>query len=199
MNARAETTFVIVPGLRDHVDDHWQTRLAERLARLARVLTVPRLGKDVLPVAAWAEALDRTVKAATGPVYLVAHSAGVMITAQWARKAAVRIEGALLATPPDLVTPMPEGYPSLDLLAANGWLPTPRQPLPFPAVVVASTNDPLARFERVKAMAADWQARLVNVGAVGHLNPASGHGEWPVALELLHELGAPVADAAAVG
>jgi len=121
-----------------------------------------------------------------------------MITVHWALGAGIRIGGALLATPPDLVTPMPEGYPSLDVLAAHGWLPTPRQPLPFPAIVVASTNDPLARFERVKALAADWQARLVNVGAVGHLNPASGHGEWPVALELLRELGAPVADAAAV-
>ena len=195
MNARAEPTFVIVPGLRDHVEDHWQTLLA---ARLGRVATVPRLGKAVLPLAAWVEALDRTVKAAAGPVFLVAHSAGVMITVHWALGAGIRVGGALLATPPDLVTPMPEGYPSLETLAANGWLPTPRQPLPFPAIVVASTNDPLARFERVKALAADWQARLVNVGAVGHLNPASGHGEWPVALELLRELGAPVADGAAV-
>jgi len=31
-------TVLIVPGLRDHVDDHWQTLLA---ARLERVRTVP--------------------------------------------------------------------------------------------------------------------------------------------------------------
>ena len=33
-------------------------------------------------------------------------------------------------------------------LSANGWVPIPRQPLPFPALVAASRNDPLARFER---------------------------------------------------
>jgi len=34
-----------------------------------------------------------------------------------------------------------------------------------------------------------WGSRIVNVGAVGHLNPASGYGEWPRALEFIRELG----------
>ena len=66
------------------------------------------------------------------------------------------------------------GLPFAGTLLENGWLPTPRVRLPFPSIVAASTNDPLARYERVASLAAAWGSRLVNVGAVGHLNPAAG-------------------------
>ena len=84
---------------------------------------------------------------------LVAHSAGVMITVHWAHAARRPIKGALLAAPPDFESPLPEGYPTQDVLLDNGWLPTPRARLPFPSIVAASTNDPLARLERVASLA----------------------------------------------
>ena len=40
-----EATVLIVPGLRDHVADHWQTLLAEGLEK---VVTVPPLTSDKL-------------------------------------------------------------------------------------------------------------------------------------------------------
>ncbi|MGF6640877.1 putative alpha/beta hydrolase family esterase [Paraburkholderia sp. MM6662-R1] len=83
---------------------------------------------------------------------------------------------------------MPAGYPELDTLEQNGWLPIPRKPLPFPSIVGASRNDPLGRFERVQEMAQDWGSRLVDLGEVGHLNPASGFGEWPMAETLIRRL-----------
>src|SRR6185369_10560694 len=98
-------------------------------------------------------------------------------------------KGALLAAPPDCESPLPEGYPTQQVLRENGWLPTPRAPLPFPTIVAASTNDPLGRYERIVELAAAWGSRLVNIGPVGHLNPASGFGEWPRATEFIHELG----------
>ena len=52
----------------------------------------------------------------------------------------------------------------------------------------ASRNDPLGKFERVEAMARDWGSRLVDLGEVGHLNPAAGFGEWPMATTLIREL-----------
>jgi predicted alpha/beta hydrolase family esterase len=183
-----QPTVVIVPGLRDHVADHWQTLLGERLARWA---CVPRLGKGTLPLAAWVEALESTLRKIEGPVFLAAHSAGVLIVAHWARVHRRPIAGALLATPPDLVTPMPAQYPSLDTLAQNGWLPLPRLRLPFPSIVAASSNDPLAQRDRVADLAAAWGASLYDAGAVGHLNAASGFGEWPAATELLQVLGLP--------
>lgn len=175
-------TILIVPGLRDHVEDHWQTHLERRLPN-AR--SVAPLEHDKLSRVARVDALDAALAKIDGPVILVAHSAGVMITVHWARRATRAIDGALLAAPADLDAPMPDGYPTLNTLQANGWTPVPMQRLPFPSLVAASRNDPLARFERVETMAAGWGSRFVDLGEVGHLNPASGFGEWREAERLI--------------
>lgn len=178
-------TILMVPGLRDHVEEHWQTILQKKLPNAH---SVPPLESDKLSRAARVERLESELAKISGPVILVAHSAGVMITVQWAQKYQRPIQGALLAAPADLEAPMPAGYPSLDAIRESGWLPIPRTKLPFPSIVAASTNDPLGNFERVSQMAADWGSRLVNVGEVGHLNPAAGFGEWAQAEELIRML-----------
>jgi hypothetical protein len=178
-------TVLIVPGLRDHVDQHWQTLLA---SRLECVRTVPPMGRTDLDCAARVRAIDEQVSAIDGPVIIVAHSGGVVMVAHWAQQTRHTIAGALLATPPDFETPMPEGYPTLAALESGGWLPVPRGALPFPSIVAASRNDPLAAFERVVQLAGNWRSRIVDLGEVGHLNPASGFGEWPRALSLIDEL-----------
>lgn len=181
----ATPTILIVPGLRDHVADHWQT-LLENVLPGSR--SVAPLEHDKLSCAARVAALDSALARIEGPVVLVAHSAGVMIVVHWAQRHRHEIAGALLATPPDFEAPMPDGYPTQEALRQNGWLPTPRAKLPFPSIVAASTNDPLARLDRVTELANDWGSQLVNLGAVGHLNPAAGYGEWPRAQELIVEL-----------
>lgn len=185
MNNYSEPTVVIVPGLRDHVADHWQTRLADRLDR---VRTVPPLEHDKLSLAARIAALDAVVGEIDGPVVLVAHSAGVLIAVHWAQQSTRPILGALLATPADLESPLPENYPAMDDLEDGGWLPIPRRRLPFPSIVAASSNDPLAEQRRVAGLAEVWGSRFVDLGEVGHLNPASGFGDWPRADEFLQEL-----------
>lgn len=187
--SKTPPVILIVPGLRDHVAEHWQTLLEARLqAKGHMAASVPPLEIDKLSCAARVAALDKAISAIEGPVILVAHSAGVMITVHWAKRHARKIHGALLAAPADLDTPLPSGYPTHDVLQKNGWLPCPRRPLPFPSIVAASRNDPLASFDRVADMAASWGSKLVDLGEVGHLNPASGFGAWPMAESLIHEL-----------
>jgi serine hydrolase len=184
----ATPTVVIVPGLRDHVPEHWQTHLERSLSN---AIAVPRMDRDAperLSCAAWVAALDRTLATIEGPVVLVAHSAGVAIVVHWARCHDRSIKAALLATPPDFESPMPAGYPSLDTLRESGWAPLPRDRLPFRSIVAASTNDPLGRFDLVADLAKSWGSGLVDLGAVGHLNPASGFGPWPQAQALVDEL-----------
>jgi len=189
MSDNATPTILIVPGLRDHVPAHWQTLLERRLPESR---SVPRMERDKLSCAAWIAMLDQSLAAIDGPVILVAHSAGVMIVVHWAQQHKRPIAGALLAAPPDFETPLPDGYPTQDVLRDNGWLPTPRRRLPFPSIVAGSANDPLGRYERIEALAQAWGSKLVNLGSVGHLNPASGYGEWPQAEEFIRELaGAP--------
>ena len=181
-------TVVIVPGLRDHVPDHWQTLLAEQLPGS---VTVPRMAENRLSCAAWVEQIDQTLAGVAGPVLLVAHSGGAMMVVHWAQKHHRPIHAALLAAPADLESPLPDGYPTLEALLGKRLASRAAGTrLPFPSIVAASSNDPLARFGRVAQFAADWGSRLVDIGAVGHLNPAAGFGEWPrAAQDLIRELG----------
>ena len=182
-------TVLIVPGLRDAVEQHWQTLLAADLAaRGRRVRTVPPMGRTDLDCAARVAAIEREAQAIDGPLILVAHSGGCAMVAHWARQTRRAVRGALLATPPDFERPMPPGYPSVDALRAGGWLPVPRERLPFASIIAASRDDPLARYDRVAAWAAGWGAELVDLGEVGHLNPASGYGAWPRAESFIDAL-----------
>ncbi len=177
------STVLIVPGLRDDMPGHWQQLLA---ARLERVVSVPPMGRTDLGCERRVAAVEAAAQSVDGPLLIVAHSAGCITVAHWARRTRRVVHGALLAAPPDFETPMPEGYPTPAQLAASGWLPLPRARLPFGrSVVAASRNDPLARFSRSAQLAEAWGAELVDLGEAGHLNPASGHGEWPQALELI--------------
>jgi serine hydrolase len=187
MNEAHIPTVLIVPGLRDHMPDHWQTLLERKLPKAA---CVPRMAdaNDKLSCAAWVAALERSLAAIEGAVVLVAHSGGAMMVAHWARAHRRPIRAALLATPADLESALPAGYPTQDALREGGWLPIPRAKLPFPSIVAASTNDPLGRYERAAELAAAWGSRLVDIGACGHLNPAAGFGEWPRAEEFIREL-----------
>ncbi|ETX65967.1 MULTISPECIES: RBBP9/YdeN family alpha/beta hydrolase [Citrobacter] len=180
-----KATVLIVPGLREHVAEHWQTHLA---ASLASVRSVPPLTQDKLNCRARVEAIAQALTQIDGPVILVAHSAGVLMTVHWALQHQHQIQGALLVTPPDLDALWPAQYPSHETLQAGGWYPLPRTRLPFPSLVALSNNDPLASADAVRAMATDWGSEIVELGAVGHLNPASGFGPWPQGLELVRRL-----------
>ena len=172
------STVLFVPGLRDHVADHWQTLLA---AEMPGSHTVPPLEADKLSRAARVAALDRAIAAIEGPVMLVAHSAGCLTVAHWAQTHDRPIAGALFATPADIERPLPAGYPTKEQLQANGWLPMPRAKLPFASLVAASSDDPLAALDRTVALAIDWGSELALLGDLGHLNPAAGFGPWPAA------------------
>jgi predicted alpha/beta hydrolase family esterase len=184
-SAREQPTVLIVPGLRDHVEQHWQTLLAQQLPRVA---TVPPMGREDLDCRTRVEAIEHAAQQVEGPLVLVAHSGGCIMVAHWALRTKRRVLGALLATPPDFETPMPEGYPTLEALHAGGWLPVPRRTLPFRSIVATSRNDPLARWSRVAMLARDWGSEVVDLGEVGHLNPASGYGPWPLAHAFIEQL-----------
>jgi len=180
-----QPTVLFVPGLRDHVEDHWQTHAARALPGSVTVepLTIDRLSR-----AARVAAVDAALRAIEGEVVIAAHSAGCLMVAAWALAPSRRIKGALLATPADVENPLPPGYPAYDDLDANGWVPIPRAPLPFPTIVAASRNDPLAGYDKVAELAASWGAELFDAGHVGHLNPPAGFGPWPTGLELIARL-----------
>lgn len=184
MLSRTET-LILVPGLRGYVRDHWQTHLE---AALPNAQSVPGLGRIYPSLDDRVALLNAAIENADRPVTLVAHSAGVLTAVHWAERHEGNVVGAVLVTPPDLSSELPSEYPSLAELADNGWLPIPMRPLPFPSIVAASTNDDLGGHDRVRALADAWGSRFHSLGPVGHLNPASGYGEWPGAQPLLDQL-----------
>lgn len=182
-------TILIVPGLRDHVADHWQTLLARKLATVRPVCAVPPMGREDLSCAKRVAAIQDALASIRGEVIIVAHSGGTITVAHWARQhRRAGILGALLAAPADLDTPLPAGYPDWQDLQDGGWLPVPREKLPFRSVVAVSSNDPLGALWRIEDLAGNWGSQCVRLGPVGHLNPASGFGEWPQAEELIAQL-----------
>ncbi len=134
----------------------------------------------------WLARLDEVVVDTPGTganIVLAAHSLGCLQVAAWAAVShhTARIRGALLVAPGDVERPdLREQIP--------GWAPIARQRLPFAATLVGSTNDAYCSHPRAQALAADWGARWVDLGAAGHINAESGLGDWPQGHALLQAL-----------
>lgn len=71
---------------------------------------------------------------------------------------------------------------------AVGFAATPTPRFDFASTVVASSDDPYGSPSNSARLAAAWGSRLAEVGAGGHLNAASGLGDWPAGWALLDAL-----------
>lgn len=175
-------TLVIVPGLGDSGPEHWQTRWTGKFG----AVRVRQDDPEAPTPGAWAARLGQVIEATPGDLVLVGHSCGVLTIVHWAGLYGghERVRGALLVSPTDAEQgDMAELAPAVLALA-----PVPLLPLPFPALVVASANDPYVSPERAQAFADAWEAEFVTAGEAGHLNVASGHGEWEEGEVLLSEV-----------
>jgi len=104
---------------------------------------------------------------------LVGHSLGCVLIAHFAqRHPDAPVAGAFLVAPADV------DYAERLPANALSFAPTPLRSLPFPAVVIASTNDPYMTIGRARELADAWKARLVNIGESGHINSTAGFGRW---------------------
>jgi predicted alpha/beta hydrolase family esterase len=172
-------TVLLLPGLGGSEAGHWQTRWQALHPEYVRVEQASWHAPRRL---AWVIRLEAAVRAAAGPVILVAHSLAGPLVAHWARRGSVqRVAAALLVAPADVERP---DAPA----AVRDFAPLPLERLPFTTWLVASSDDPHASVERSRQLAAAWGARLLEAGAVGHINVASGHGPWPTGEALLDEL-----------
>ncbi|HLY90544.1 MAG TPA: alpha/beta hydrolase [Acetobacteraceae bacterium] len=130
----------------------------------------------------WLSRIDQAVGMARSRVVLVEHDLGCLAVAWWAalldKRAARRVIGALLVAPPD-----PDAPDSDDRVRRFG--PLPEAMLPFPAILVASRDDPNATIERSRAMAAEWVTDFFDAGSLGHLDARSHLNAWPDGQRLL--------------
>jgi predicted alpha/beta hydrolase family esterase len=175
----SEADILVVPGLGNSGPGHWQRRWSERI-ETARI--VEQADWDQPNKEDWVAVLAHAVMMATRPVVFVAHSLGVHAVVSLAQTLAdTKVRGAFLVAPPDLES---EQRPD----AISSFTPAVRAPLPFPSLLVASTNDRLCSVDRAVDMATCWGSDFHVAGEAGHINAASGHGPWPEGLLMFTRL-----------
>jgi predicted alpha/beta hydrolase family esterase len=179
---RDAVATLILPGLGSSGPMHWQSLWEQRDPSFRRVL---QDNWDTPSCSDWVRRLDDAIRNEAGPIVLVAHSSACALVAHWHRstdKDSLRkVRGALLVAPSD---PEGPGYPR----GPVGFGPVPMDRIPFPTVVVASTNDPYITIEKARDYAKAWDSRLIILEGAGHINSSSGLADWPRGLALLSEL-----------
>lgn len=178
MQRWTEPTLLMVPGWNGSGPGHWQRRWLARVPRAAAVEQADWARPQVRP---WVSELAAALRLQRGPVVLVAHSLGCITVAHWAaRSFDPKACGALMVAPADVE----RADAPAELVP---FRPIPLTRLPFPTLTVGSSNDPAASAERARAFAQAWGGEFVCLPGVGHINVASGHGDWPQGLALLRQ------------
>ena len=171
-----------IPGLWNSGATHWQTNWERERGDTRRVQQDewerPRR-ED------WTGRIREALRELEAPAVLAAHSLGCCTVAHLARDATptelAKVRGALLVAPSDVEAP---SYPS----GTVGFAPMPLDRLPFPAIVIGSSNDEYVSEPRARFFAQQWGARYLDAGPLGHLNSASNLGLWPLGQSLLEDL-----------
>jgi predicted alpha/beta hydrolase family esterase len=178
----AEVDILIQPGLENSGEGHWQRRWAERFPNAT---VIEQADWDRPLRQDWVPRIEQAVALATRPVVLVTHSLGTIAAVHAAPHLGDKVRGAFLVSPPDLEND--------ELLATlpvelRTFMNAPRDPLPFPSMLVVSSNDAFCSVERAVDMSTAWGSELHLQNNAGHINTASGHGPWPEGLLMFTRL-----------
>ncbi|MCU4180546.1 RBBP9/YdeN family alpha/beta hydrolase [Bosea sp. BH3] len=167
----SDTDILIIPGWGGSGPDHWQSRWEARLTTARRV-EQPDWYKPSRHV--WADRIIAAIRGATRPVVLVAHSAGVSAVAYAAEHLHKgEVAGAFLVAPAS--ERAKRAVPGM----GPDFIEHRREKLPFPSVLIASTDDSYCTQDEARELAAAWGSEFVDAGESGHINSESGHGPWP--------------------
>lgn len=170
--------YLIVPGLGNSGEEHWQTYFEKSGDHFRRIVQQEWDAPDCND---WISTIEEQLKSFDlSTVVLIGHSLGCVTIAHWAEKYNGKIKGALLVAPSDLEAPVYD-FP------ATGFAPIPVSKIGFKTIVVASADDPWVSLERAKYFANNWGSDFINIGNAGHINAAAGYGPWQQGLDLLKQ------------
>lgn len=175
----AEADILVLPGAGTIDASHWQSRWAERFST-GRIVRPDDPGRPKLQD--WTAHIQQQIVMSTRPVVLIAHGLAVSAVVHAAQHLVdTKVRGAFLVSPPD--------HEGDELPAtARGFGHVPRDPLPFPSLLVVSSNDPLCSIERAVDMATCWGSELHIAANAGQIDATSGHGPWPEGLVMFTRL-----------
>lgn len=170
--ALREQPVLIVPGLRNSDEQHWQTRWQEKLPNSKRI----ELDEwDTPDLEKWKQGIRAQLQHIDKPVVIIAHSFGTLASASIAQEFPEKIAALFLVAPAD---------PDKFKIAAH----LPQQPLAVPAQIIASSNDPWLSEAKAAYWALLWGTDYLRFKNVGHINSASNLGDWPEGITQLQRL-----------
>jgi len=169
----ADFRVLLAPGLHGSGPEHWQSRWERIYPEFERV---EQTHWDRPDLPAWSQRLQQVLQRNAQPTIIVAHSFGCLATAHLAASLpdAGVIAAALLVAPAD-----PEKFQVTVML---------QHALPFPSLLVGSSNDPWMSAAQARHWAGVWRSQFVLVGALGHINAESGLGDWMAGQDMLMSL-----------
>lgn len=176
-----KANVLIVPGIGDSSPSHWQSLWQEADPAVFSRIELSPAEWDEPRRERWVEAIAEAMQRLGTDTILVAHSLGCLAVVHWAASTSARAGGAFLVSPPDPTGP---AFPP----QAMSFSPVPLEPLSFPSIVVASSNDPYLSVGHARVCAETWRSRFHRAGASGHLSASDGLGEWKAGRALLNEL-----------
>ncbi|MES2742212.1 MAG: alpha/beta hydrolase [Pseudomonadota bacterium] len=163
---------LVAPGLYNSDAGHWQSRWQHKYPAFERVEQDDWARPDL---AAWSARLDQARGADPRATLIVAHSFGCLAAVDSVVRERRGVAGLLLVAPAD------PGRFGLEQVL-------PRQALPCPSIVISSSDDPWMAIEHARLWASRWHSEFVEAGALGHINAASGLGDWAFGLDRLAAL-----------
>jgi predicted alpha/beta hydrolase family esterase len=180
MENNMKYTILIVPGLGDSGQGHWQNYWLTKFETSRKVI---QNNWDRPILSDWLHNLNEAIGAIDGKIIIVAHSLAVSLVAHWSKtNNTKKIAGALLVAPADVdsCTHTPE--------ETWNFSPIPLSKFSYPSVVVTSSNDPYISTERAQFLAEQWGSAFLNIGQKGHLNSDSQLGFWEEGQSVLQSL-----------
>ncbi len=167
-----------VPGLYNSGPQHWQTHWENEYG----FIRIEQKDWETPACDDWLQAIDAVVnQQPLNEVVLIGHSLACCTIVRWAEKYRRLVKGVLLVAPSDVEAP---SYPR----GTTGFSPMPKFKLPFPSIIIASTNDEYVTMERAKEFGGNWGSEFINAGDLGHINSTSDLGTWNFGYSILKGL-----------
>lgn len=171
-HALEEYPILIVPGLRNSDERHWQSLWQSRLPNSKRIHVADWNTADLDQ---WKIGIKRALHQFDKPAVIIAHSFGTLASASIAAEFPEKIAALFLVAPAD-----PDKFGIAKHL--------PQQPLRVPAKIIASTNDPWLTDSKAAYWALQWGVDFLRLKNVGHINSESNLGFWPEGIQQLQQL-----------
>ncbi|PWC10148.1 alpha/beta hydrolase [Brenneria roseae subsp. americana] len=167
--AGRQLAMILVPGLRDSDEEHWQSHWEKRFPDWQRIRQREWYQADL---DRWVLAIRRELANCMRPAVLIGHSFGALASCYVVQQGMEGIAGVMMVAPAE-----PMRFEIEERIQATR--------LSVPSLTFASHNDPLMTFSRAQRWSDEWGSELVDVGEAGHINAEAGFGRWEYGLNRL--------------